>query len=132
MKSEVVNSRALYVEDDADTSDLVEIWLGIHGCHVTTVRTATEALRSAQNGQFDIYILDNWLPDGSGIELCQQIRAFDSHTPIIFFSGAAYISDREQGIYSGAQEYLTKPTDLNEFYKTVARLVNTKSSEILG
>lgn len=123
MKGELINSRALYVEDDPDTCDLVEIWLDIHGCKVTTARTAAEALRLANTSKFDIYILDNWLPDGSGIELCQQIRAIDSQTPIIFFSGAAYRHDREQGISAGAQAYLTKPADLDEFYETVARLI---------
>jgi DNA-binding response OmpR family regulator len=123
LKSEVVNSRALYVEDDADTSDLVEIWLGIHGCQVTTVGTTTEALRLAQNSRFDIYILDNWLPDGNGIELCKKLRVLNQQTAILFLSGAAYQSDIEQSIAAGAQAYLTKPVDLEELYETVIQLV---------
>lgn len=123
MKGELINSHALYVEDDPDTCDLVEIWLDSHGCQVTTARTVAEALRLAKTSRFDIYILDNWLPDGSGIYLCQQIRAFHQHTPILFFSGAAYSTDREQAIHAGAQAYLTKPADLRDLYDTVVQLI---------
>jgi len=48
-----------------------------------------EGLRLAQQQDFDLYILDNWMPDKSGVELCRAIRAFDPYTPILFYSAAA-------------------------------------------
>jgi DNA-binding response OmpR family regulator len=118
-----MNNRILYVDDDADSRDLVQVWLSLYGYTVVTAATMADALRLSKIHVFDIYILDNWLPDGSGIYLCQQIRAFHQQTPILFFSGAAYSTDREQAIHAGAQAYLTKPADLQDLYDTVVQLI---------
>lgn len=70
-----------------------------------------EALLLAGVMRFDLFIMDNWMPGGSGIELCKKLREFDVTTPIIFYSGAAYECDKREAFASGAQAYLTKPTD---------------------
>jgi DNA-binding response OmpR family regulator len=118
-----MNGHVLHVDDDADTRDLIKIWLGLHGYRVTAVSTVADALELVQTVKFNIYILDNWLQGADGIELCRRIRAFDRNTPILFLSGAAYQGDKDQAIGAGAQAYLTKPADLDEFYETVARLI---------
>jgi DNA-binding response OmpR family regulator len=118
----VMEKAVLYVEDDADTRDLIQLWLGINGYSVTTACTVIDALALVRTGKFVLYILDNWLPDGNGIDLCQQIRVFDHDTPILFISGAAYPTDQEQAIDAGAQEYLTKPTDLEDLFDAVMQL----------
>jgi two-component system, OmpR family, alkaline phosphatase synthesis response regulator PhoP len=117
-------SRVLYVEDDIDGQELIQAWLSIQGYQVTTVSSAVEGLQLTKMQTFDIYILDNWLKANSGIELCEQIRLSDLNTPIIFLSGAAFPSDLEQAFAAGAQEYLTKPVELDELYKVVVRLIN--------
>ncbi len=52
-----------------------------------------------------IYLLDLWLPDGSGLDLCKKIREFDVKTPVVFYSAAAYEGDREAALDSGGQAY---------------------------
>jgi two-component system response regulator ResD len=123
VKSELVNRRALYVEDDLDTCEIVKIYFNYYGYQVTTVHTASEGLELAKSERFDIHILDNWIRNESGIELCRQIRVFDLHTPIIFISGAARERDREEAFAVGAQDYLIKPVDLDHLYHTVKRLI---------
>ena len=54
---------------------------------VETAQTATEALRLAESARFDLYVIDNHFPDGSGVELCRQIRGFDGRTPLVVYSG---------------------------------------------
>jgi DNA-binding response OmpR family regulator len=81
------------------------------------------ALLLARSNKFDLYMIDNWLPGGSGIDLCKQLREFDSHTPILFYSGAAYDRDKQEAFSSGAQGYLTKPVDNDELIKEVLRLI---------
>jgi DNA-binding response OmpR family regulator len=118
--------RILLVEDNEDDLELVAVKLREH--KFTFARDFDEGLRSARRGYFDLYILDNWLPGGSGIGLCRVIRAFDPHTPILFYSAAAYDHDIEEALRSGAQAYLVKPVSLDDLEQTVARL----TSPILG
>ena len=75
----------------------------------STVGTAAQALSLIQTERFDLYLLDTSLPDLDGFELCRRMRARDPHTPVLFYSGAAYDSDKKRGIEAGAIAYLTKP-----------------------
>jgi DNA-binding response OmpR family regulator len=63
----------------------------------------------AQAEQFDLYLLDTRFPEGSGLELCRQLRKFNSQTPIVFYSGDAYEADKAKGLAAGADAYLVKP-----------------------
>ncbi len=73
------------------------------------VGTAAEALSSIEAERFDLYLLDSKLPDLDGFELCRRVRNLDAHTPILFFSGAAYETDKQKGIAAGANGYVSKP-----------------------
>jgi len=118
--SSAERKRILYVEDDEDQFELVSLTLT--GYRLIWARDFAEGLRLARQRYFDLYILDNWLPDGTGVELCRLIREFDPHTPVIFLSAAAYEHDVREALVAGAHIYLTKPSDLNELEWTVAGL----------
>ncbi|HEV8431083.1 MAG TPA: response regulator [Pyrinomonadaceae bacterium] len=113
----------LFVEDDADTQELVAILLRLENYHVVLAKDSDEALLLARAMRFALYILDNWIPGGPGIELCKKLREFDATTPIVFYSGAAYDSDKRAAFAAGAQEYLIKPTHNDTLIETVARLI---------
>lgn len=49
-----------------------------------------DGLKAASDQKFNLYLLDLWLPDGSGLDLCKKIREFDLKTPVVFYSAAAY------------------------------------------
>jgi len=117
--------RILCTEDDADTRDLIVLLLNCHNCEVVTSTSSPESMHLARTQQFDLYLLDNWLPGSSGIDLCQELRRFDSKTPILFYSGAAYDKDKKQALESGAQGYLTKPADGEQLAAEVLRLITT-------
>jgi two-component system chemotaxis response regulator CheY len=114
----------LYTEDDADTRELVSIVLTMSNCRVTLADSDHKALVLAQTKQFDLYMIDNWMPGGSGIDLCKKLRELDPSTPILFYSGAAYESDKQEAFASGAQAYLTKPVDNDELVEAVFRLIS--------
>ena len=114
----------LYVEDHEDTRELVTLVLSERNYRVTTGSTLADALKLAREHHFDLYILDSWLPDGSGIDLCKRLREFDPGVPIMFFSGAAYEADKETAINSGAQGYMVKPTNLDELCSEVGKLID--------
>ncbi len=122
--SDVEKKHILFVDDDKETQELVTITLALAGYRIVTAPDCAEGLRLARQQYFELYILDNWLPDCSGVELCRLIREFDQRTPILFYSGAGYKSDTQDAICSGAQEYLIKPVGSEELRQAVARLVS--------
>jgi len=115
--------RILCTEDDRDTRDLIVLVLNGHNCEVITSATFTESIDLARTQHFDLYLLDNWLPGSSGIELCNELRKFDSRTPILFHSGAASDEDKTEAKECGAQGYLTKPVDGDALVAEVLRLI---------
>ena len=114
----------LYVENDQDTQDLMNCLLGEYGYDVVLAASVSDALERARSGGLALCILDNWLATTNGIDLCQQIRAFDSDTPIMFYSGAGYKADIQQGLDAGAQAYLVKP-DFDHLKETIDRLIRS-------
>src|SRR5262245_41968290 len=114
----------LIVEDQSDHYELAAICLPEY--RIVRARNFAEGLRFATQRYFDLYILDNWLPDGFGVDLCRHIREFDPHTPILFCSAAAFESDKREGMSSGAQAYLVKPFDFEELQNTVALLISVE------
>lgn len=115
--------RILCSEDDADTRELIVMVLSQNGYEVTATESAEEALRIARAEIFDLFLVDSWMPGVTGTELCQALRKFDVNTPILFYSGAAYESDKAAARLAGAQGYLVKPADNDEFVAEVARLI---------
>ena len=111
--------RVLCVEDEADISEMITSLLGLYDCEVVSALTFDDAWRRVNEGGYDLYLLDNWLPGGSGIELCAKIREMDTTTPIIFYSGAAYDSDQQAAMEAGAQAYLVKPVDIAKLIQTI-------------
>lgn len=67
----------LYVDDDEDTRDMVTTLLKMAFIDARAVETAAQALSLAQSERFDLYLLDAWLPDLDGFELCRRMRALD-------------------------------------------------------
>ena len=118
------DARILYAEDDADTRELVTLVLEMQNCQVIATGSHDEALRLARAEHFDLYLIDNWMPGTSGVRLCEQLREFDQDTPVLFYSGAAYETDRERALASGAQGYLVKPADGDALMAEMSRLLS--------
>jgi DNA-binding response OmpR family regulator len=87
------------------------------------VGTAAQALSVIQTERFDLYVLDAWLPDLDGVELCRRMRFLDAHTPVLFYSGAAYEDDKKRAIEAGANAYVTKP-DIEGLIGSVTKFVS--------
>ena len=119
--------RILLVEDHAESRELVEFNLKEYA--VICASDFDEGLSLARQQKFDLFILDNWLPDRSGVELCRIIREFDPHTPILFYSSAAYGRDISEAMHAGAQEYLIKPVSFDDFKRAVVQLISSKPRE---
>ena len=121
--------RILFVDDDADTRDMMGTLLRLYGYEAIIASSVDNALERAKSGGLALCILDHWLTESDGVELCEQIRAFDSHTPIMFYSGAGYTADIQKGLDAGAQAYLVKP-DFEHLKPTIDRLIQASNSSI--
>jgi len=121
--------RILCTEDDADTRDLITLLLSLNNCEVVTPETPSLALELARTAHFDLYLVDNWMPRMSGTDFCGELRLFDSETPILFYSGAAYPEDLAKAYASGAQGYLVKPADNDELVAEVFRLISESQTK---
>lgn len=119
-------SRILFVDDHEDTRDLMCLVLAQEQYEVVTAANMLDAVTLAEKENFDLFVFDSWLPDGSGIELCKRIRETNQLTPILFYSGLAYEQPRQEALNSGAQDYLVKPVSNPELFKTVAGLISSK------
>jgi DNA-binding response OmpR family regulator len=111
--------RILCVEDDADSREMMTIILEQAGYEVVAASNPADGLKIAKHDAPALIILDNWYDRGSGVELCKQIRQFDSRTPIIFYSGAAFQSDVRKAMDAGAQGYLIKPVGIRDLIATI-------------
>ena len=94
--------RILCTENDPDSRELIVFLLEAEDYDVTVPADSADALSLAQRQQFDLILVDNWLPGLSGQGLTTEIRKFNKRTPILFFSGAAYESDKRQARQAGA------------------------------
>ena len=117
--------RILLVEDHEDTSELMVLLLKQLDYEVATSASIAGALALAESKNFDLFVLDSLLPDGTGTELCQRIRQRDNSTPILFYSAQAYEHDKQEALSAGAQKYLVKPVDFRVFCNTVAELLTS-------
>jgi len=116
----------MYAEDNEDAGVMLMTLLGLSDIDVLVASSVKDALQAAQNGNFDLYLLDNRFPGESGLELCQQLRTFSPQTPIVFYSGAGYATDRQKGLEAGADKYLVKP-DVGSVASTIFQLVTRTS-----
>jgi len=122
----------LCVEDHEDTLELITLVLEDHNYEVTTARSIESAWQLARQETFDLFLLDSWLLDGSGLTLCKRIRKFDSETPILFYSAAAYEVDRDTVLRAGAQGYLVKPASLTQLCDLVSELIQGQREAVSG
>lgn len=119
----------LHVDDDPDLRLLISASLQDFGYVVATGGTVAEGLELANEFKFDLCILDVRLPDGTGIELCQEINRIQPGVPIIYYS--AYASDEEQeaALSVAGDAYLKKPVSAELLEQTIAGLLNRNADE---
>ena len=117
LQATVATSRLLIVEDDESIRETVGEALRLEGFEVLTCGNGSEAL-SLVSGEtadkIDLLVLDLMLPGLSGLDLCRELRRFDSHTPILVISARDSETDRVLGLEVGADDYLVKPFGLRE------------------
>ena len=118
----------LVADDDPDIREMIQFVLHEAGFRVSTTDNAAEVLRLVKTEHVDAVVLDYWMRDITGIELCRQIRTFDQSTPILMCSGAVSKADRETASLAGAQAYVAKPFNARDLIAALRSCL--KASEV--
>ena len=113
----------LLVEDEEHLLKTIQLNLELEGYIVYTAITGIEALIEFRKREFDLIILDVMLPEMNGFDVCEEIRKENSHVPILFLTAKGSSNDRIQGLKLGADDYLTKPFNLEELLLRVQILL---------
>ena len=107
------NFNILLVEDEKQMSMFIEMELTHEGYKVNTAYDGREALKKAENTEYNLILLDIMIPNLNGIEVCRRVRQF-SNVPIIMLTAKSDIPDRVLGLDVGANDYMTKPFAIEE------------------
>jgi len=125
--------RILVVEDDFDISNMLRIYFTSQGYEVVVAGRGGEALDRTRQQLPHVIVLDIMLPDIDGYGVCQQLRTNlrTSHIPIIFLTQKDERSDRIAGLELGADDYITKPFDIEELRLRVQNAMRRAERESL-
>ncbi|GAB1540457.1 response regulator transcription factor [Scytonema sp. NUACC21] len=121
--------RILVVDDEIELTDPLTRVLTREGYSVDAVYDGTSGSRLAQDGSYDLLILDWMLPGKTGLEICQELRLQGKTTPVLFLTAKDTLDDRVQGLDAGADDYLVKPFELRELLARVRALLRRSGSQ---
>ena len=111
--------RLFLLEDDLALTDGLSYSLRRQGYLLETAGTVSEAKEKLLNQQYDLLLLDVTLPDGTGFEVCDWLRARANHVPIIFLTALDDEVNMVRGLDMGADDYITKPFKLSVLYARI-------------
>lgn len=114
----------LLVEDEENLHEALKLNLELEQYEITSAFTGSEALQKIQSEYFDLIILDVMLPDVDGISITETVRVQNNQVPILILSAKDTSSDRVLGLKKGADDYLTKPFNLEELLLRVQKLID--------
>ncbi len=128
--------RVLVVDDEQPLRDALERALRVEGYEVEAVESGTLALERmrAAGHEIDAVVLDVLMPGVDGLEVCRRLRASGDKTPVLMLTARVEVEDRVAGLDAGADDYVTKPFDLEELLarlRALLRRAGSASEQIL-
>lgn len=114
----------LLVEDEENLHEALKLNLELEGYAVTSAFDGVSALKAVESEYFDLIILDVMLPEMDGINVTETIRISNNEVPILILSAKNSSADRVLGLKKGADDYLTKPFNLEELLLRVNKLID--------
>ena len=128
-----MNYRILLVDDEDSLRDTIKMNLELEGYEVIEADNGATAIKTAKEQRFNLIILDVMMPEMDGFTVCEKIRLNDTSTPILFLTAKDTSTDKVNGLRVGADDYLTKPFNLEELILRVKVLLkhSVRSSNTL-
>ena len=119
----------LVVEDEQRMARLIQRVLTAEGYVVDIVHDGETGLFQAEDGGYDLIVLDRMLPITDGMEVCRKLRAQGVALPVLMLTARGEIEDRVEGLNAGADDYLTKPFAMAELIARIAALLRRRERE---
>ncbi|MDM5245993.1 response regulator transcription factor [Lysinibacillus sp. G4S2] len=116
-----MTNRILIIEDEENIARVLQLELQFEGYEADIAHTGTDGLLKYREQQWDLILLDIMLPEMSGLDVLKRIRATESQTPVIMLTAKSEVEDKVKGLDLGANDYITKPFDIEEL---LARIRN--------
>ncbi len=120
----------LLVEDEENLHEALKLNLELEGYTVTSAFEGTAAFKAIKDEYFDLIIMDIMLPEVDGITITETIRLQNNEVPVLILSAKNNSADRVLGLKKGADDYLTKPFNLEELFLRVDKLIS-KNKKLL-
>jgi two-component system, OmpR family, copper resistance phosphate regulon response regulator CusR len=120
--------RILVIEDEASIADFLVRGLREEGYTVEHAAAGGDAWNALRHGEWDLVLLDWWLPDQDGLSLLQRFRQLNHQTPVLFLTARDAVSDRVRGLDAGADDYLSKPFAFEELLARIRVIVRRRDS----
>ncbi len=120
--------KILLIEDDKTLQLMMKTILEKNNYEVTVSSFGVEGINLTESNQYNLIILDMGLPDIDGMSVVKSVRSAQNETPILIVSARDGVDNKIKGLYSGADDYLTKPFDFKEFLARVDALIRRSSS----
>lgn len=123
---EHIKHTILCVDDNKDNCDLLSFVFGQEGFEVISCESVEECSIEIRKRKLSAVILDNHFGETTSLEVCKEIRDFDTSIPIIFYSGESRPKEIEKALQAGADAYLVKPNDFDKLTTTVNRFIGER------
>jgi DNA-binding NtrC family response regulator len=115
--------RILVIDDETDIRESLETLLTLDGYVVDLAESGTQGLKKAENGNYDLILLDLMMPDRSGMEVLREIRERDSETPVFMITAYGSVEVAVNALKTGANDYFSKPWDNEKLLIEIDRMI---------
>src|SRR5271170_5158031 len=123
LEKEVERGKILVVDDEPDIRESLEFLLSNENYRVDLAANATEGLKRLETSAYDLVLLDLMMPDKSGMQVLEEIRARDSETPIFMITAYGSVQVAVDALKRGANDYFPKPWDNEKLLIEIERMI---------
>ena len=121
--------RILFIEDDKLLGDSIKASLCAEGYAIDWLTSGVQVLPSITANHYDLILLDQRLPDKSGLDVLRELRLAGIETPVLLLTACDAVSDKVAGLDAGADDYMTKPFDMSELFARIRSLLRRTGSK---
>lgn len=126
-----MGERILIIEDEQKIARVLELELQFEGYETGVAHTGTEGLILYREQQWDLILLDIMLPEMNGLDVLKRIRATEYNTPVLLLTAKDAVSDKVAGLDLGANDYITKPFEMEELLARIRVTLRFRKKEAL-